>query len=484
VSTTGRGQSRLRRVARWGVIGVVLLALLAALGFALSTHPLDRSPILGTDLARETEAHLAAALTRLEEAPREDGAFEAGWAARDITPPVGTPTYGYGGRLAKGTVRIADEIFCRALALRAGDGPPLVFLTADLCLWPRELSGEIARRLADALPRERIYFGATHTHNGPGPIMGGAAIEALFGERDAEVCGRITTGAVEAAREALAALAPATLREVRAKHPAHVYNRSRPDEAIDRELVVLELARPSGDRCALVSYPAHATAIAQDGEVVCSGDYPGALCRELLARGWDGAMFLAAGTGQAGPALDGREAWFEGTEQAYAIGRGLADAVETLTTGPLPRPAHTGSIAVARAEVALPPWRLKLAGRMAAPALTSWLTGREPRAHVHAVRLGGSVWVGHAFEFSAAISLALKRRARARGYALQTPSFNGEHNFYVVPDGTYDDEVYESGMTAFGPGLGSYLARITEQLADAMHAHANDRAYQPFDLRE
>ncbi|RME76107.1 MAG: hypothetical protein D6776_01865 [Planctomycetota bacterium] len=95
---------------------------------------------------------------------------------------------------------------------------------------------------------------------------------------------------------------------------------------------------------------------------------------------------------------------------------------------------------------------------------------------MHALRLGDTVWIAHAFEYSAEQSRRLKQRARKRGYRLQITSSNGTHHFYVVPEDAFDEPGYEGGMTAFGPGLTAYLDRITEQLGDALAALGTEAA--------
>jgi hypothetical protein len=71
------------------------------------------------------------------------------------------------------------------------------------------------------------------------------------------------------------------------------------------------------------------------------------------------------------------------------------------------------------------------------------------------------------------IGKRLKAWAQARGGRLVLTSFNGDHNLYVVPENAYG-RGYESGMTLFGPGLGPYMERITQQTYDCMRALGGD----------
>ncbi len=100
-------------------------------------------------------------------------------------------------------------------------------------------------------------------------------------------------------------------------------------------------------------YVAHATAIGHR-PLICSGDYPGALCRKLLESGYDGAMFFASETGQAGPAYRGETVYSPDVNRAWTMGEALAERVVSLAQDrDAPFRSET-TLAVFRSEVALP----------------------------------------------------------------------------------------------------------------------------------
>ncbi|HVY61562.1 MAG TPA: neutral/alkaline non-lysosomal ceramidase N-terminal domain-containing protein [Planctomycetota bacterium] len=473
---TGTGTGTLRRIGRWALRGFLVLAILLVVAFFAATEPIDRSPILGTPVAARTDANIAAEAKALEGRPVERGALKVGWASAVITPPLGTATLGYGARLGKGIEKVEDDLMAHALAVSAGDGPPVVFLSADICLWLRGLSAQVVSGVADVLPRDRLYFGATHTHCGPSGFVNGWLFQLMMGGPNPEAVRRIVDGSVKAIREAIASREPGQWRDHATSVPELIENRMRQGEAVDDELVVFEFQKlASGKKFALVNYCAHATAIAHD--YVCgSGDWPGRMVRDLKAKGFDDAAFFAAGTGQAGPALDGRAAYAASTADAYEVGDRMAARVAALATGAAdvkPEPwVADAALSLFRCEVALPPYNGKRFGRRLRPDTIAWLFGDpSPRAFVQAVRLGETVFIGHSFEFSSVIERELKARLRAKGGPrLVVTSFNGDHNLYVIPDKSWDEGVYESGMTLYGPGLGSYLDHVTEEVYDVMAA--------------
>ena len=461
---------------------LAVAACVAGGGYGVATEPLDRSPILGSEVARRTEALLAAEAAAARARPVEAGPLRVGWAEASLTPPLGTPTAGYGARAGMGISAVADEVHARALAVAVGDGPPAVFLTADVCLWLGELSGKVAARVAPVVPRERLYFGATHTHNGPGGFGRGPIARIALGARDPAAVERIVAAAAAAVRGAVADLSPGAMRELSVAAPEFVENRVVAGDPVEDTLTLVEYRKEDGRRCAWVDYAAHATAI-NPLAMVCSGDYPGALCRRLVAGGYDAALFFAGETGQSGPAHQGATVHATTVEPAWRMGEAIADRLLALAAEARAPFRPEATLATFRSEVALPPWRVRKLGRVLEPAFATWLLGgMEPRAFVHAIRLGDTVYLGHSFEFSAVIGRRLAARARERGGRLLLTSFNGDHAFYVIPDAYYDLGRPEGSSTLFGPTLGSYLERVSEQVYDAVWALRDAEREVAFDL--
>src|SRR5262249_1795246 len=98
----------------------------------------------------------------------DEGGWSAGAARADITPKGPVWMAGYAARKAP-SEGVAHPLSAKALALRDGRGRTLLWITADLIGFDRELTERVARRLgeAHALPREAIALFASHTHCGP-----------------------------------------------------------------------------------------------------------------------------------------------------------------------------------------------------------------------------------------------------------------------------------------------------------------------------
>jgi len=105
------------------------------------------------------------------------GAFQAGVAKMDITPPPGYPMAGYGlaGRVSRGWW---TRLYAKAIYLEDSKGSRLVLVSCDLQGIPAGLADTVAQIVGAQIPsahpdsvfigREQIILAATHTHTGPG----------------------------------------------------------------------------------------------------------------------------------------------------------------------------------------------------------------------------------------------------------------------------------------------------------------------------
>ncbi len=108
---------------------------------------------------------LFAAATSAQETPRPDPLL-AGFAAADITPPLGLRMSGYfSERLA---TAIKDPLYAKVMALRQGDTTAVV-VCCDLLDMDVALTRDVRARAEAELgiPAGHVVLTATHTHTGP-----------------------------------------------------------------------------------------------------------------------------------------------------------------------------------------------------------------------------------------------------------------------------------------------------------------------------
>ncbi|HUS40321.1 MAG TPA: hypothetical protein VMX74_12770 [Pirellulales bacterium] len=118
---------------RLGSLGLVVVALLVFVGFALPT---------------EVRAD-------------EDAGIKAGAAERDVTPPVGFDITHY----VRKSVGVHDPLFVRALVLQDGSGNSLAIICADLIGAGFEVCDELRSRIRSELGIQETLINASHSHS-------------------------------------------------------------------------------------------------------------------------------------------------------------------------------------------------------------------------------------------------------------------------------------------------------------------------------
>lgn len=167
-----------------------------------------------------------------------DARFCAGGARADITPPVGTPLWGYSARAfyaqfdrwleqrqrsmdtdlyAKVLFLRSDgvhtRLYARALVLRDAAGGKTALVQTDLGAVTSEVHRAVANNVEGlGIARDRITISATHTHGGPGTVQQPPAHGLLVGDHfDPRTFKRIVDGVTTAIVEADLRLAPARI---------------------------------------------------------------------------------------------------------------------------------------------------------------------------------------------------------------------------------------------------------------------------------
>ena len=153
-------------------------------------------------------------------------AFEAGLAARDITPEVG-----YGHYRGKST-GVTYPLHAKALVMRQ-DGESAALIVCDIIGAPRALTSRIRMQAAEAtgIPFEHISVAATHTHTGPDffeelrQYADAEADGALTGALRESYVARLIEQAAGAAIDAHEALAPVAVETLSAEEDGVSFNR-------------------------------------------------------------------------------------------------------------------------------------------------------------------------------------------------------------------------------------------------------------------
>lgn len=465
----------LRNVVKFVVLPLLAVALLAAGLFVLVVGPW---PVYSDARHRErawfqdTLAALDASAARstLSDAP---GRLRAGWAERDMTPPVGTPLGGYSGRPNnKRSTGVLDPVFARAIVL--SDGVDTVAIVgSDLLMTTLNLARRVWAEVADATPLDphNILFTTSHTHCGAGGYMPGLLGEYSAGTYAEETEILIASAMAGAIRDAHAALAPAAMAHGTVDAPEFIVNRTNVP-GVDSALDYLILRKEDGGECHALRYSAHAT-ILPDAFLEISAEYPGALARRVAEETGAMAVFLGGAVGAMGP---NPPAGGDAVARMRAMGGGLAARYLDAIRADPPVFRERVDIAFAGGPVAMPPMQARpFSARWRLSPLMAHVVGLPPEGWIQAVRAGDLVIMGFPYDAGGAISARWREAAAARGAALWVTSHAIAYCGYLNPAEYYSrepvgyDQHYEWRMMDwFGPNQEGLYADLKEHLLDRL----------------
>jgi neutral ceramidase len=303
------------------------------------------------------------------EPPAGSGAFGAGAAKVDITPPPGFPMGGHSmaGEVSRG---YWSRLYARAIYLEDAFGGRIALVSADLWSIPGALADRVAELVGSTaarcgIQREVLILAATHTHQSPGNFSSSPAYNALASPEsgfDRALFEFLASRIAEAVTSACEKREPVKIEFAGTQVPLLMRNRSYPafqlnpeSEEYRRENAGLPKGSPSSEYPAAEAFHAvdpsvhflrivsesqpsrplailsflsmHPTAMSHDTDVY-SGDVFGIAAtlaeQRLNARG-NGTAIVAFFNGAEG---DISPYWMkQGRATALALGTRLAEAV-------------------------------------------------------------------------------------------------------------------------------------------------------------
>jgi hypothetical protein len=276
---------------------------------------------------------------------------QVGVAKIDVTPKYPVRLSGYGNRRAE-SEGVVQPIYAKALALGSDADGPAVLITVDNVGVGENVTGEVARRLAQrGVRRERFAVSSSHTHSAP---MLRGVLPFLFGTNippeHLEKIDRYTSDLTDAMEKvALAALQdrrPGSLSWGITKATFGANRRTKGGPA-DHDVPVLKVADPQGKlRAVFLSYACHCTTVTGEFNQIC-GDWAG-FAQEILEAGHPGAIVLTA----LGCGADQNPFPRPGFDLAKKHGGEIATAVDGLLEKPL-KPV-TGKLSARTKQISLP----------------------------------------------------------------------------------------------------------------------------------
>jgi neutral ceramidase len=194
----------------------------------------------------------------------------AGFGKVELPVPDGVELVGYPNRDDRGAAGVDEPLHVRALVLEAG-GERVALCSVDLCWVVEETVAAARERVAarGAVPVERVFLSATHTHSGPLDTDLAAFPDGLapFVE--------------EAVAQACERMAPARLGAGWGMLYNHSLNRRRFEDPVDPAVFVVRVdgedGRPLG---AWYGFACHPVVMGPDSNRI-SGDWPAVASRLL-----------------------------------------------------------------------------------------------------------------------------------------------------------------------------------------------------------
>ena len=252
--------------------------------------------------------------------------LRAGVGKHTITPPLGTPLFGYIAR-DHGAESLHDDLEAKALVLDDGERK-VALVSCDLLMLHPATVAAIREGVEQAtgIPAAQVMVCCTHTHSGP--ITFPPTNHPDLAARVSDYLDDLVSGIVTALVQADRSRQPALWGIGRGKAAIGV-NRRQPlgdgrtgighneDGPVDPELLVLRVDTvAAGERAPLallVNYACHAVCLGHESLAV-SADWPGVMRRHVEAAGGGEVLFMQGACADVNP-LRGPLPSFDGAER-------------------------------------------------------------------------------------------------------------------------------------------------------------------------
>ncbi len=209
--------------------------------------------------------------------------LHAGVGRTTLTPPLGTPLIGYGGR-RRGADAVRDDIYATSLVLSDGD-TTVALVTCDLCALPIRQVRYVQRQIEErtGIPPRHVLINTSHAHSGPLTTFDQETPESVR-----QVVVALLDAIAESVVQAAAALVPCRLSAGRGTVEASINRRKRngyrdaitpefPEGTVDPALDVVRIDGIDNTPLAvLASYACHPVALRPPSHAI-SADFVCAL---------------------------------------------------------------------------------------------------------------------------------------------------------------------------------------------------------------
>lgn len=407
----------------------------------------------------------------------DPGRLQVGWAVRNMTPDVGVPMGGYGGRPdGKRSRGVRDELMAKAVAI--GDGKDVVVLLGtDMLIIPPNITEMTVAKVSKDTPltENNIYFTASHSHCGPGGFAPGLASKISGGEYDPNVPEFLSGVFADAIVAAYNDMKPGQIAHGKVDAAQFIRNRTR-DAAVDEALNYMIVEQEDGRRCYIARFSAHPTVFGQN-MMDFSGEFPGELMRHIEQQTNGTAVYLGGAVGSMSPrAPEGANA----SERVAALGQALGDLLLNAVNAEHEFISYA-NVASVGVRVGVPPIQVRpLSPKWRLSPIVSKLLNVPPEGRIQGARIGDIMLIGLPFDTSGELAREWRERAAQEGWDLWVTGFAGAYLGYLSPDKYYDEVDkngrldYETGLMSWvGPNAEAYFGALANQIMAAFGPSPN-----------
>jgi neutral ceramidase len=255
--------------------------------------------------------------------------MKAGYAKRDVTPPIGLRLGGYAHRFGRSSQAVHDPLMVSAIHI-GSYGEDVLLIHCDVLGVYRSFADNIKRAIQEkvGIGSSRIFLTTTHTHSGPETITPMWPNTFPYTSEEKRVLSQweafFAESIIEAAIEACEKSTPASIGFETALVPSMTYNRTYKNGVIDERMPFM-LIKNRDFKIVLTNYCCHPVCNIDLG---VSADYPGELYARMLGNGFE-VFFTTGSAGDIDPVEKGRGFISKiGLSMQHALENALGDAVE------------------------------------------------------------------------------------------------------------------------------------------------------------
>lgn len=424
---------------RGGTIGIIALTLAAT--NMDNMLPWEASPYI--NLMMKSHEYTVAAEPQVV-------SFRAGAAQRDITPPIGTPLCGYGGRGGKASTGVTDPLVAAALVLEAGD-EKYAIIGADFMYIRRKMFNDIGKAIEEktGIPRDHMLLSGSHSHSSSGGMFPELAI--LGGKVSPGLYEATVEKFVEAVVEANGKLQPAKIGTASLIAEGMNNNRREDGGPVDQALGVMKVDSLKGDTIAVYyNFSAHPTVMGESN-LSFNPEYPGAV-RKLVAEKLNGAIavFANGSLGNMSPGCVGDCGG--GQDKINRMGEIFTDLI--IKASKTMEMKEKAPFSFVSQEVLMH------------RDFGMW-------TNMSGMRIDDAVFVTTPGEIYVEIGFPVRDRAKELGFGSTfILGITNDGIGYIIPEEWYNKHVYEATFALYGPKEGEFVQNmmidIIEQLSGKM----------------